>query len=462
MHYVCPAAGLLIATLMFFAPYRDLKAAIERGHLGTLNPTPWVFMFGNCLGWVIYSILKRNFWIFFSNCPGLILSVWLNLGAVKLLYQGHFSTEMRKSFAAYLEAESKRRQEEEFRKLIPGHRRKRSFSQSVRDIFTGSSGIEDIPAHNAAELEALANEGGNDDLTAPTHKRSPSGTVADAVAEIFTGPVVGPGRKRTLSMDVAAEAFIANAAATDKAPSSSADDDPENNGPETVGEAVADAVEAVTDFAKVVWDVTAQTTPAPAPHERLVMYIVLLWTVVVCIICFANKISMENKAFIVGVVTNFNLVFFYGAPLSTVFIVLTERNSESIHIPTMITNTMSSSFWMVYGLAIGDWFVAAPNALGSALGGIQIMLYLMFPRSCPSAVLPIEAKMGSEELSTAAGSHTSHSPTSVLPATERIITSVEQLNRDLENPPLAGQTDFVPEPLVILEHKTLEVDAEAC
>jgi solute carrier family 50 protein (sugar transporter) len=81
LEYVCPSAGIIIGNAMFAAPCRDLQLAIKGGNLGDLNPTPWAFMLGNCFGWVFYSMLLKNYWIFFGNAPGLILSVWLNMGA---------------------------------------------------------------------------------------------------------------------------------------------------------------------------------------------------------------------------------------------------------------------------------------------------------------------------------------------------------------------------------------------
>jgi solute carrier family 50 protein (sugar transporter) len=38
------------------------------------------------LGWVSYSFVTNNFFVLVSNLPGLILSIWLNIGAAKLQY----------------------------------------------------------------------------------------------------------------------------------------------------------------------------------------------------------------------------------------------------------------------------------------------------------------------------------------------------------------------------------------
>jgi hypothetical protein len=41
------------------APFKAIQAAVRRGYLGDLNPIPWVFMTGNCVGWVGYSYLRK-------------------------------------------------------------------------------------------------------------------------------------------------------------------------------------------------------------------------------------------------------------------------------------------------------------------------------------------------------------------------------------------------------------------
>lgn len=115
-------------------------------------------------------------------------------------------------------------------------------------------------------------------------------------------------------------------------------------------------------------------------HDYRVMAMSVLWLSVFSIIGFADSIDGSTKELIVGTVTNFCLVFFYGAPLSCIAIVLKTRNTATLHVPTMFTNTLSSLFWGIYGLAVLDFFVAVPNLLGAMLGVIQIALYMMYPR----------------------------------------------------------------------------------
>lgn len=84
-----------MASAMFAAPVKALREAIARGSLDDLNPLPWAFMTGNCLGWVAYSYITKDIFVLLANAPGLILSVWLNFGAVKLQYIEQFNSGKR-------------------------------------------------------------------------------------------------------------------------------------------------------------------------------------------------------------------------------------------------------------------------------------------------------------------------------------------------------------------------------
>eukprot|EP00532_Pseudo-nitzschia_australis_P018930 CAMPEP_0168298592 /NCGR_PEP_ID=MMETSP0142_2-20121227/23127_1 /TAXON_ID=44445 /ORGANISM="Pseudo-nitzschia australis, Strain 10249 10 AB" /LENGTH=131 /DNA_ID=CAMNT_0008248019 /DNA_START=45 /DNA_END=436 /DNA_ORIENTATION=+ len=84
--YVCPIGGCLLASSVFAAPINDLNHALRRGSLGSLNTTPWAVMTGNCLGWCAYAYYTADPFVLASNLPGLILSLWLNIGACKLQY----------------------------------------------------------------------------------------------------------------------------------------------------------------------------------------------------------------------------------------------------------------------------------------------------------------------------------------------------------------------------------------
>ena len=79
------------------APIRDLRTALHRGSLGSLNPFPWSFMTGNCLGWVAYAYYTADPFVLAANLPSLVMSLWLNLGAAKLQYWERMQQYKRRS-----------------------------------------------------------------------------------------------------------------------------------------------------------------------------------------------------------------------------------------------------------------------------------------------------------------------------------------------------------------------------
>jgi len=281
LEYVCPGMGIVMANIMFSSPANDLRKALQDADLGVLNPTPWAFMLGNCLGWVTYGILKQNLWIFFGNCPGFVLSIWLNLGAVKLLYQKHHSDEMTKKLVDYLAKKDDDRSEEHVKAEREGER-----EGDIEEKISSASSLREISAS-----------------------------------------------KR---------------------------------------------------WTQTIVEVTSQRAPAPILHENLVMIISIIWVICIAIIGLEPSLEHSTREQIVAYLVNLNLVFFYGGPLSTIYSVLRERNTSSIHILTMITNTLNAIFWTAYGFAIQDYFIAIPNGIGAIFGGIQIFLCMTFPRKLRS------------------------------------------------------------------------------
>ena len=60
-------------------------------------------MLGNCFGWITYSILIQNLFVFFGNAPGFCISFWLNLQASKMQYETFRSNEWKALLVKKLE-----------------------------------------------------------------------------------------------------------------------------------------------------------------------------------------------------------------------------------------------------------------------------------------------------------------------------------------------------------------------
>eukprot|EP00978_Attheya_sp_CCMP212_P033965 scaffold139999_cov55-Attheya_sp.AAC.2 len=198
----------------------------------------------------------------------------------------------------------------------------------------------------------------------------------------------------------------------------------------------------------MVWQWTAETTEGgggvPAPHEKVVVLIVIIWTILISIISLARDVMpQDTQQLVIGVAVNLNLLFFYGAPLSTIASVLQTRSSATIHIWTMLTNTANGTFWMIYGIAVRDYFIAVPNGIGAALGILQMILCLLFPhKKTTTATIPIHSS--SQRIAT---SESNENETElVVKATDNTILSVkegqEKSDTYLDEPTLVGNNDI--------------------
>lgn len=79
-----PLAGATIANTMFFSGLPEVLEKRKLGSLGDFNPMPMPIIFGNCFGWLTYSLLTHDPFVAAANAPGLLLAVFYVLSAVKL------------------------------------------------------------------------------------------------------------------------------------------------------------------------------------------------------------------------------------------------------------------------------------------------------------------------------------------------------------------------------------------
>lgn len=122
------------------------------------------------------------------------------------------------------------------------------------------------------------------------------------------------------------------------------------------------------------------------PHEKLCLSISAFWLILLSCCKFVpllitqqyDKDITSKVQFTIGLITNINSIFFYGAPLSTIVTVMKEKNSSSIHRMTLLTYLLSSSFWTIYGIAILDMMIAVPSMIALFLSLIQLILCLVF------------------------------------------------------------------------------------
>ncbi len=84
---VCPILGLCITTVMWSSPMKVILQIRNSRELGDTNPLPFVVTILNCIGWVIYSCLRKDVFIFLANISGLCLGLFYTLNCMGVLVQ---------------------------------------------------------------------------------------------------------------------------------------------------------------------------------------------------------------------------------------------------------------------------------------------------------------------------------------------------------------------------------------
>ena len=123
---------------------------------------------------------------------------------------------------------------------------------------------------------------------------------------------------------------------------------------------------------------------ATSEQEVLLFSIVSIWAIVLVYLRWLSGLFLRQGVLepqiVVGILVNINLVFFYGAPLQTMKLVLETKSSDSIHTPTVTMNVINAVFWMSYGVARNDVIIYGPNGIGLLLGLCQVALCCIYPK----------------------------------------------------------------------------------
>ena len=74
-NYLVPGLGAIIASLTFLSPLKAIQELFRTKRL-VANPLPYPMICLNCLNWIFYSLLIRNYFIFVPNFVGLMLGMY--------------------------------------------------------------------------------------------------------------------------------------------------------------------------------------------------------------------------------------------------------------------------------------------------------------------------------------------------------------------------------------------------
>jgi solute carrier family 50 (sugar transporter) len=317
LHY-CFGGWVYIPVLVIkIAPVSDLRRALHRGSLGTLNPFPWVMMTGNTLGWVVYGYYTHDPFVLASNLPGLILSLWLNTAAAKLQYLSQH-TRASSSFSTMVVASGRHSPQHHvgFGDNGDNGRRHQHRQMINQPPYCDTNGIAD-------------------------------GVWRDASPILPEGDSPIPAEEEQQQHDV------------DHHPLDAMEDNMNLEGLVLVPQ------ERALFTILILW-------------ASVITYVG--WILPLGTRDHSVYTTNHIAAHIVGIIVNVNLVFFYGAPLQAVQKVISTADSSPIHVPTMVMSWVNALFWVAYGFAKLDPIIVVPNSLGFVLGGLQGILCAFYPR----------------------------------------------------------------------------------
>jgi solute carrier family 50 (sugar transporter) len=81
---IAPILGVFTSEFLALGPLSAVLACRKSKSLGELNPLIFPLLFGNSIGWVIYSAATRNPYIFAANAGAVVLSLFYLLSAYSL------------------------------------------------------------------------------------------------------------------------------------------------------------------------------------------------------------------------------------------------------------------------------------------------------------------------------------------------------------------------------------------
>eukprot|EP00322_Chrysochromulina_rotalis_P009963 CAMPEP_0115847650 /NCGR_PEP_ID=MMETSP0287-20121206/10494_1 /TAXON_ID=412157 /ORGANISM="Chrysochromulina rotalis, Strain UIO044" /LENGTH=452 /DNA_ID=CAMNT_0003301495 /DNA_START=63 /DNA_END=1422 /DNA_ORIENTATION=+ len=109
------------------------------------------------------------------------------------------------------------------------------------------------------------------------------------------------------------------------------------------------------------------------------------------VFCIASQLAdLDSRLAVIGVAGSMVNAFMYGAPLSSIRLVLRERSSATIHLPLVLTAMANTLLWTTYGLSTNQPFIYVPIGIGACFNAMLLVLKMCFPTSHAKTALPDE------------------------------------------------------------------------
>ncbi|KAI9136945.1 hypothetical protein BKA69DRAFT_73074 [Paraphysoderma sedebokerense] len=127
---------------------------------------------------------------------------------------------------------------------------------------------------------------------------------------------------------------------------------------------------------------THSTYSLSSPRTRTILDLIMhafTFTILLCGSISFISLPTETGKLLLGSLSIVILTLFYSSPLTTLYQVITTKNSVYFFLPLSITCLLNGMFWTVYGMVISNPFVWGPNSVGAGFALVQILCRIIFP-----------------------------------------------------------------------------------
>ncbi|KAF6005465.1 hypothetical protein F1559_005069 [Cyanidiococcus yangmingshanensis] len=294
--------------------------------LGVVNPLPYPLMLGNAIAWISYGFVESDYFVFWSNAPGMVLCLFY----VAVAYAALRLDEWR-----------------------------------ARQVNSGEHPLPEIPPVVVQPQSRNWRW-----WTRPTkesclfNRRNANGT--------FTG-VIGNG-----STDAP---VLNNHGSVDA-------EQPAFHGVHSTGLVRSDTTESLLPKAIPVprrrrsW-MTGMSTRRLFEAILFVVAIVLVVSGFFVYIPLASNGIWHNqnaRVLVAGLVANILLGFMYSSPLFLIRTIFQTRDASIIDRNLALMSLINGTLWTAYGFAKREPFIYVLNILGASLGAIQLLLLAIYSR----------------------------------------------------------------------------------
>jgi solute carrier family 50 protein (sugar transporter) len=126
------------------------------------------------------------------------------------------------------------------------------------------------------------------------------------------------------------------------------------------------------------------------------MFALLAVALYLGLVASADDAGADHRQLVMGLFCNGVLLVYYASPLGTLRDVLAKKDASSLSGNMALANAVNGAAWFVYGAALGDAYLMAPNGVGAVLGAVQLALVHRYPAK-RTVTSPAPSNWGSQQ-----------------------------------------------------------------